>query len=124
MQKRPKHLNLLAIRLPLPGVVSILHRVSGVVLVLALPLALLALHCATASNEGFESVAAALAHPFVKLCLWAAAWALAHHMFAGARFLLLDLHIGVGLPQARASAAAALAAGLLCALLFGVWLWT
>ena len=36
--RRPKHLNLLVIRLPLPGVLSILHRVSGVILLAALPL--------------------------------------------------------------------------------------
>jgi len=37
---RPKHLNLLQIRLPIAGIVSIMHRVSGAVLFLMLPLLL------------------------------------------------------------------------------------
>ena len=39
-RKRPKHLDLIHIRLPLAGIVSIMHRVSGAVLFLFIPLLL------------------------------------------------------------------------------------
>ena len=118
-----KHLNLLAIHLPLPGVLSILHRVSGVILLAALPFALAALQWSVGSREEYEQVAACLSHPFIKLCVWGIAWALFHHLCAGVRFLLLDFHIGISLPAARLSTGAAFAASILMTLAFGVWLW-
>ena len=121
--RRPKHLNLLKIHLPLPGVLSILHRVSGVLLAWSLPAALGALHVSLESEEGYECVAEFFAHPLMKLVVWGAAWALFHHLCAGVRFLLLDFHIGVELAAARKSAAAALAVSILMTLAFGVWLW-
>lgn len=121
--RRPKHLNLLQIRLPLPGVLSILHRVSGVLLIWALPFALAALQCSIADAEGYAAVVAFLAHPLVKIAVWGVAWALFHHLCAGVRFLLLDCHIGVSLPAARASAVAAFVVSILLTVLFGVWLW-
>lgn len=121
--RRLRYLNLFAIRLPLPGVLSILHRVSGVVLILALPLALAALQYSVSSAADYEKVAAVLAHPLAKLATWGVVWALLHHLCAGVRFLLLDFHIGLALAQARQSAVLAFAVSIILTLLFGVWLW-
>lgn len=121
--RRPKHLNLLKIHLPLPGVLSILHRVSGVLLIWALPVALGALHFSLESEEGYECVAEFFAHPLMKLLVWGSAWALFHHLCAGVRFLALDFHIGVELAAARKSAASAFVVSILMTLAFGVWLW-
>ncbi|MGI9297749.1 MAG: succinate dehydrogenase, cytochrome b556 subunit [Gammaproteobacteria bacterium] len=118
-----KHLNLLAIRLPLPGVLSILHRISGVILIGALPFALAALQWSVGSREEYTQVAECFSHPFIKLCVWGVAWSLFHHLCAGIRFLLLDFHIGVSLAAARFSAGAAFAASILMTAVFGVWLW-
>ena len=122
-RRRPKHLNLLKIHLPLPGVLSILHRVSGVLLALALPVSLGALQVSLESEEGYECVAEFFGHPLMKLMVWGAAWALFHHLCAGIRFLALDFHIGVELRAARITAAAAFAASVAMTLAFGVWLW-
>lgn len=119
----PKYLNLLKIRLPLPGVLSILHRVSGVLLILALPFVLWGLQASIASEESYAQVLACIAHPFIKLCVWGVAWAFFHHFCAGIRFLLLDIHIGVALPAARASAVAAFVVSIVMTIAFGVWLW-
>ncbi|MGI9307378.1 MAG: succinate dehydrogenase, cytochrome b556 subunit [Gammaproteobacteria bacterium] len=120
---RPKYLNLPAIRLPLPGILSIFHRISGALLIIALPFALWALDLSVASEESYAQVAKCLSHPFIKLCVWGAAWALFHHSCAGARFLLLDFHIGASLPAARFSAGLAFAASIVMTIAFGVWLW-
>ena len=123
---RPKHLNLLLIRLPLPGVLSIFHRISGVILIAALPFALAALQCSIASQAGYDYVADLFGqdgHPLLKLLLWGVAWALFHHFCAGIRFLLLDFHIGTALSAARLSSLISFAISILMTVVFGVWLW-
>ena len=121
--KRPKHLNLLKIHLPLPGVLSILHRVSGAILILALPFALGALHFSLQSAESYAATARCLSHPLAKLAALGTGWALFHHVCAGVRFVLLDFHIGVALRPARFSAMAAFAVSVVMTIAFGVWLW-
>lgn len=100
-KKRPKNLNLISIRLPLPALVSILHRVSGVILFLIIPALLIVLQTSLRSPEGFKSVAAVMAHPLVKLLLLGFCWAFLHHMFAGVRHLMSDMSLGLELHQAR-----------------------
>lgn len=119
--KRPKHLNLLAIRLPLPGLVSILHRVSGLYLIYALPFLVWALAAAADSAAGYAKVAAVFAHPAVKLLLLGAIWAALHHLCAGVRFLLLELRVGLELGAARLLAGLVMAASLVLTALCG-WL--
>lgn len=107
---RPVDFNPLRIRLPVPGWVSLLHRVSGVLLFAALPLGAVALSVSLADEIGFQRVAACLAHPLGRLVLLGWAWAFTHHFFAGLRHLALDLHWGVALADARRSSVAVLAA--------------
>lgn len=114
---RPVYLDLLRIRLPLPGWVSILHRVSGALLFLALPFGVWALSVSLAGEAGFRQAAAWMAHPLARLCLLGLVWAFAHHFFAGLRHLALDVHRGVDLRHARQSSLAVLGAAGLVTLL-------
>jgi succinate dehydrogenase / fumarate reductase cytochrome b subunit len=102
--KRPKNLNLLHIRLPIGGVVSIWHRISGVLLVLALPLAFLLLQQSLRSPEGFAQVVALMNSLPVRVSLLFVTALLAHHFFAGVRHLLLDLDVGIGRSSGRLGA--------------------
>jgi succinate dehydrogenase cytochrome b subunit len=121
---RPVYLNLVRIRLPLPGIVSILHRVSGAALFLAgIPLLLFGLQASLGSPEAFASIQAALSEPLVKLVLIGLVWAYLHHFCAGIRFLLLDLHHGLELAPARRSSVAVLAVSLALTLIIAVRLW-
>jgi succinate dehydrogenase / fumarate reductase cytochrome b subunit len=122
-KKRPKHLNLIQIRLPLPGIVSILHRVSGALLFVSLPLLLWVLQQSLQSAEQFNTYREWLAHPLFKLFLLGLIWAYLHHFCAGIRFLLLDMHIGTSLPAARQSSYAVLLISLLFTAILGVQLW-
>lgn len=103
---RPKHLDLFRIRLPLPGWVSILHRVSGAGLFLFLPLLLKLLDMSFGSAGAYDTVARIVAFWPVKVLMAGLIWAYLHHFCAGIRFLFLDLHKGIALPAARASAGA------------------
>ena len=121
-KSRPKHLNLLVIKLPLPGVVSVLHRVSGVLLILAFPFSIWLLDCALESAEYFAATGDFFTHPFVKLIILGFGWALFHHLCAGIRFLLTEAGIGVQLAAARRSSVLVLVISLIMAALLGAGL--
>jgi succinate dehydrogenase / fumarate reductase, cytochrome b subunit len=114
---RPVFLNLFQIRLPLPGIVSFAHRVSGMLLVLAMPLVLYLLMLSLRAADDFRSVLAWLHNPLFALILFCVLWSFWHHLFSGIRFLLLDVDIGLGRMVSRQSAAVVLVAGILAAIL-------
>jgi len=120
---RPKYLNLLQIKLPVPGLVSILHRVSGAVLFLFIPFLLVLFELTLESPGGFLRFKSVLSHWAVKLLVIGLVWAYLHHLLAGIRHLALDLDYGTELPAARASSLAVLVTGIVLAVIFGVRLW-
>jgi succinate dehydrogenase / fumarate reductase, cytochrome b subunit len=120
---RPIHLNLITIQLPLPGLVSILHRVSGAALFLFLPLLLWLWQESVESAETFEVIHAVVANPFMKLVLLGLLWGYLHHVCAGIRHLALDLHIGAELAAARASSMAVMVVSIGLTLIAAVALW-
>ncbi len=127
-KERPKYLSLPAllfeIRLPLPGRVSILHRVSGVLLFFPFAAWLLyMLDESLASEEGFAQVKHYLASPLVKIGLIVFIWAFCHHLCAGVRFLFLDIDKGGDLRPARISAAIVIVVSLATTVFFAVKLW-
>ena len=95
---------LLAYRLPASGMVSIMHRVSGALLFLALPLLLWTFELSLISETGFARLAGIGSHWLTKIVGVVLAWAFFHHLVAGVRYLLLDLDIGVEKAHARKSA--------------------
>lgn len=117
---RPKFLNLMEIRLPVPGFASILHRVSGAGLFLMLPLLIWLLQLSLASPESFQTFQAVAAHPLVKLILLGLLWAFLHHFCMGIRILLIDIHIGVEKAKARQSAWAVLGVSLALTAVLGL----
>jgi succinate dehydrogenase / fumarate reductase cytochrome b subunit len=88
-------LNLFKIRLPTTGIVSFAHRVSGVLLFLAIPLSIYLLNLSVTSSEGFDHAVQLLRHPLSVIVQLVLAWALLHHFFAGIRYLFLDFDIGI-----------------------------
>jgi succinate dehydrogenase / fumarate reductase cytochrome b subunit len=124
VKPRPVYLDLPRIRLPLPGIVSILHRVSGAALFLfGIPLLLAGVSMSLASPDSFAAMKAWAANPLAKLALLGLCWAYLHHFCAGIRYLLLDLHQGIELPAARQSSVVVLVASLALTLIVGVRLW-
>lgn len=122
-KKRPKHLALHLIRLPLPGFISIFHRISGLALFFALPLLLLMLQYSLRSIETYTRLMDVLEQPLARIALLGLLWAFLFHFCAGLRYLLIDLHIVTGLRQARDSSKIVLLASLLLTVLTGVKLW-
>lgn len=101
---RPYFLNLLKIHLPVTGFVSFLHRISGLLLFIAIPFSVYLFDLSLQGSSGFERVANMLTHPIIQLLGLLLIWSLLHHLFAGIRFLLTDLDIGLSKTQAVRSA--------------------
>lgn len=122
--QRPFFLNLLAIRLPIGGVVSILHRASGALLALAVPALLYILACSLRSAEDFRRLSETLAGPIGMLATTITLWALLHHLLAGIRHLGFDFGFGETRERARLTAWLTLSGALLLtALVFVGRLW-
>jgi len=123
-KQRPKYYDLNLAHLPPPGIVSILHRISGALLFFPVIPALLYLMQATLGSEAewlrWRSV---LAQPAVKVILLGFVWLYVHHFFAGIRYLLLDMHVAIAKEAARTSAYVVLALGLLATLAIGWRIW-
>ena len=124
VKKRPKHLDIAKIRMPVPAMVSILHRITGAGMFLVLiPLLLSSMDASLASQESFEDLRFAFGNPLLKIVLIGLGWAFIHHLLAGIRYLLLDLHIGIDLPTTRFWSKAVLVAGGILTLLLAVAIW-
>ena len=100
----PVYLNLLRIRFPVGAVTSIAHRISGVLLFLALPFLIYLLDLSLQGPEGFERALAWVQNGWFEAGLVLLVWSLLQHLFSGIRFLLIDIEKGVSLQQARRSA--------------------
>lgn len=119
-QTRPINLDLRQIHQPLPAIISLLHRLSGVLLFLAIPLLLTLFQASLASPESFTHLQSSMGF---KIALFLLLTAYSYHCYAGLRFLLLDLHWGIRLKSARLSAWGVAIAATLSAGMLGFWLW-
>ncbi len=129
---RPQYRNLsipqiLSYRLPPAAKTSILHRISGALLFLALPLVIVPLFALSITSPvTYDSMATWMSNPLCKLVLLVLIWGYAHHFCAGVRFLMLDVSIGNSREASQRSGAVVLGVGLALTLvfglkLFGVW---
>ena len=116
-KKRPEFRNIhvteiVGYRLPAPGMVSIMHRISGALMFVLLAWMLWLLELSLASELSFMRLKEVASQWWVKLLLLVLAWSLLHHLVAGIRYLLLDLHVGIEKAAAVKSALAVYAVSL------------
>ena len=120
-RRLPVFLKLAQIRFPIGAIASIAHRVSGVLLFIALPVVAVLLDTSLRDEAGFASVRDLISSPLAVVAAGVLVWALVHHVLAGIRHLLMDVGIGGELERARASARLVLFAAPALALLLLVW---
>ncbi|WP_322997242.1 succinate dehydrogenase, cytochrome b556 subunit [Castellaniella sp.] len=119
--------DLMSYKLPNAGKASILHRISGALLFLALPVILVPLFAQSVqSPETFAAMKDWVSSPACKIVLLVLMWGYFHHFCAGIRYLTLDLHIGNDrIPSQRSGALVIIIGLVLTAVfglkLFGVW---
>jgi succinate dehydrogenase cytochrome b subunit len=121
--ERPVFLNLLQIRLPLGGVLSIIHRVSGVLLVLAIPALIYFLQLLNGGEESFAQAGAFLHTVSGKIILSLITWLLIQHSMSGIRHLLMDLDFSYNKHIARKTALVAFSFSFILIVVTGVLIW-
>jgi len=112
-KKRPVFLDLTRIDMPVMAVLSVAHRITGVLMFLSIPVAIYLLGLSLSSPQGYETVISLFDSGLFRLIVLIALWCFAHHFFAGIRYFLLDLDIGVDVVNGRKSAWYVLSAGLI-----------
>ena len=121
--QRPVNLDLRTIKLPITGVTSFLHRVSGIILFLGLGIMLYALSKSLGSEEGYAEVKACLPSPLAKFVAWGLLSSLLYHLVAGVRHLIMDMGIGETLEGGRLGSKIIVAISVVLIVLAGVWIW-
>mgnify|MGYP003954094453 CR=1 FL=1 len=122
-KKRPVNLNLISFKFPPMALVSIAHRISGLLLFIFVPFLLWLLGSIHGSAAGFEQTGNFLSSGLMKLLAWVVMLSGIFHVLAGVRHLIMDMGMGEGLCAARASALIVMALFVLSIILTGVWLW-
>jgi succinate dehydrogenase / fumarate reductase cytochrome b subunit len=122
-KNRPIHLDITKIRMPVTAIASILHRISGVVLFLAIPYLLCVWSCSLQNADYYQSLQTAMHHGLTPWIVSAILLALLYHWVAGIRHLLMDMGIGEEKVSGRRGALLVFVSVAILALLLGVWLW-
>ena len=138
-KKRPEFRNINALtdlpsyRLPVAGIVSILHRISGLIMFLLLPLIVWMFDTSVSSEISFAKFSAAFTvglgfvpAVLVKVVVLGLIWAYLHHLIAGVRHVYMDVCHAVTKEFGKSSAiiTLVLSLGLTAALgakLFGLY---
>ncbi|CAM5292767.1 succinate dehydrogenase, cytochrome b556 subunit [Pseudomonas fragi] len=123
-QKRPVNLDLGTFKYPITAITSILHRISGLILFPCVFLLLYALGKSLSSEEGFNEMKAMLSTPFAKIVVWVVVSALAYHLVAGVRHLIMDMGVGETLEGGKRGSMIVLVISIVLIAVAGVWLWT
>jgi succinate dehydrogenase / fumarate reductase cytochrome b subunit len=119
--KRPVNLDFKTLRLPLPAITSILHRISGVVVFGGVFVLLWLLSSSLQSERGFTDVQNWLTAPLVKVVVWGILAGLLYHLIAGVKHLIMDMGIGETLEGAKTSAKLVVIISVIAIVLAGVW---
>ncbi len=122
-KKRPVNLDLGSLKFPPMAIASILHRISGVVLFLLLPIMLCIFGQSMQSEETFAQVKNLLTHPAYKMVIWAFGAAMIYHLLAGIRHLLMDIGFGEHLDAGRRSAVLVIILAAILSIFLGIWIW-
>lgn len=120
---RPVNLDIATMKLPITAYASILHRISGVFLLVGIALLLWMLDVSLSGPEGFEQIKECLASPLATAALWVVLVGLGYHGIAGVRHLLMDAGIGESLEGGVLGAKIVIVLAILFAIAIGVWLW-
>lgn len=101
---RPKYLNLIKIKLPIAGMISIFHRVTGLLLFIVIPVSLYLLQLSITGEESYKTVTSLMLHPLSLFLILLVIWSFVHHFITGIRFLLIDIEFFLNKGASRTSA--------------------
>ena len=117
---RPIYLDLKNIKLPISGIISIMHRAFGIVLSFSIPVLTYLFTLSIQSEAGFNQVADMLSSGWLFPIYFLVIWSFVHHLFAGIRYLLIDIEIGVDKQTATKSSQVVLIAAAVVSFLLAL----
>jgi succinate dehydrogenase / fumarate reductase, cytochrome b subunit len=120
---RPVYLDITKYKFPNTAIVSILHRISGVILFLYVPFLIWALDMSLSSGEQFQQLIYIFNLPIIKLLLWLLLASLSFHLVAGIRHLLMDIGIAETHRGGRLGANVVFIIAIILIIAAGIWLW-
>ncbi len=122
-KERPVNLDLTKFRFPPMAIVSITHRISGVLMFLFVPLAIYMLHEAVVSEQTFAVLQEVMQGFWMRLAVWIGLSATLYHVISGTRHLIMDLGFWEEVHSGRISAYVVFTLGFIVTVLAGVWVW-
>ena len=122
-KKRPVNLDIGTIHLPITAYVSILHRISGVILFAVIALFLWMLDASLSSEESFNSIKECMTSLISQTIIWLSLAALVYHLVAGLQHIVMDFGFGETLKGGQLGAKIVLTLSVLLIILVGVWIW-
>ncbi|WP_339877648.1 succinate dehydrogenase, cytochrome b556 subunit [Pseudidiomarina gelatinasegens] len=122
-KQRPVNLDLNTISFPAAAISSILHRISGVIMLVGVGFLVSALAISLKSAEGFDLVHGLLTGFIAKFIAWGIMSALGYHLLAGVRHMFMDMGYFEELDSGRVSAKVVFVLAIILSVLAGVWLW-
>ena len=122
---RPVNLNLLRINLPIIGLASILHRISGFALFICFPLVVWLLHISLNSTESFDQLNGYLENnTLFKIMIVLIATGFIYHVFAGLKKILGEIFgFGQTLKSGQVLSWLIFALSFTCSFWFLVYIW-
>lgn len=120
---RPKNLDLTTFHLPIAGITSFLHRVTGIGLFFGVGFLIWALSLSLQSSQGFDRVAQVMTHPLAKFITWGILSLVVYHLFAGIKHLIMDAGYAETKEGGPLAAKITLALTVVAIVLMGVWVW-
>ena len=90
--RRPVFLNLTQIQMPVGSLTSITHRVSGILLALGIPFSIYLLDLSSESSQSYAQLSRLFDTWVFKAAPIVFIWALAHHLLAGTRHVLIAVY--------------------------------
>ena len=122
-KSRPVNLDLGTIAFPVTAIASIMHRISGVFLVVGIAVLMYLLDLSLRDADGFARAAGMLASPGARFVLWVVLAAVIFHTIAGIKHLMMDVGIGESLEGGLLAARLTFGISAVLILAAGVWLW-
>jgi succinate dehydrogenase / fumarate reductase cytochrome b subunit len=122
-KKRPVNLDLSTMKFPPMAIASILHRISGILLFILLPVMLYILGQSLQSADSFSQMKTMISSPVYKLVLWAFSASLAYHVLAGIRHILMDMGYGEHLEAGRRTSILVIVLAVISTIILGIWIW-
>ncbi len=116
-----RFLNLSKMTFPVTAVISIFHRISGVILFVAIPWLILLFLVSIHSQSAYEAVVNCLSRPLSKFFLSSIIADISYHTYAGVRHLLMDAGVGESYQTGMMSAWIVIGLTIVTAVIGGIY---